>query len=60
MNQVASQAYLRTRLAIMSANLMGRERLQQLYGDNQAFTLAPNEPTGLRITINIPYEVEND
>jgi signal transduction histidine kinase len=37
-----------------------RERLQQLYGDNQAFTLAPNEPTGLRITINIPYEVKND
>jgi LytS/YehU family sensor histidine kinase len=37
-----------------------RERLQQLYGDNQAFTLAPNEPSGLRITINIPYEVEDD
>jgi two-component sensor histidine kinase len=37
-----------------------RERLHQLYGDNQAFTLAPNEPTGLRITINIPYEVAND
>jgi signal transduction histidine kinase len=37
-----------------------RERLQQLYGDNQAFTLAPNEPTGLRITVNIPYEVKND
>lgn len=33
-----------------------RERLQQLYGDNQAFTLAPNEPSGLRITINIPFE----
>ena len=37
-----------------------RERLQQLYGDQQAFTLAPNEPSGLRITINIPYEVEHD
>ena len=37
-----------------------RERLQQLYGDNQAFTLAPNEPTGLRITINIPYEIDSD
>jgi sensor histidine kinase YesM len=37
-----------------------RERLQQLYGDNQAFTLAPNEPTGLRITINIPYEIDGD
>jgi signal transduction histidine kinase len=33
-----------------------RERLQQLYGDDQAFTLAPNEPTGLTITINIPFE----
>ncbi len=37
-----------------------RERLQQLYGDAQAFTLAPNDPTGLRITINIPYEVSDD
>ena len=33
-----------------------RERLQQLYGDSQAFTLAPNEPSGLIATINIPYE----
>lgn len=32
-----------------------RERLQQLYGDDQAFTLAPNEPSGLTITINLPY-----
>ncbi len=37
-----------------------RERLLQLYGDGQAFTLAPNEPRGLRITINIPYEVDDD
>ena len=37
-----------------------RERLLQLYGDSQAFTLAPNEPRGLRITINIPYEVDDD
>jgi signal transduction histidine kinase len=36
-----------------------RERLQQLYGDDQAFTLAPNEPSGVTITINIPYEVHN-
>ncbi len=36
-----------------------RERLLQLYGDEQAFTLAPNEPTGLTVTINIPYEVEH-
>jgi len=33
-----------------------RERLQQLYGDEQAFTLAPNEPTGLIVTVNIPFE----
>ena len=33
-----------------------RERLLQLYGDAQAFTLAPNEPTGLTVTINIPFE----
>lgn len=33
-----------------------RERLQQLYGDDQAFTLAPNEPAGLIITINLPFE----
>jgi two-component system LytT family sensor kinase len=38
-----------------------RERLQQFYGDDQAFTLAPNDPTGLMITINIPFEtVDND
>lgn len=37
-----------------------RERLQQLYGDQQAFTLAPNEPTGLRITINMPFEDSDD
>ncbi len=33
-----------------------RERLQQLYGDRQAFTLGPNEPSGLVVTINIPFE----
>ena len=37
-----------------------RERLQQFYGDAQAFTLAPNEPSGLLITINIPFETEHD
>ena len=36
-----------------------RERLHQLYGDHQAFTLAPNDPSGLTITINIPFEEEN-
>ena len=33
-----------------------RERLQQLYGERQAFTLGPNEPSGLVVTINIPFE----
>jgi len=33
-----------------------RERLQHLYGDHQAFTLAPNEPSGLIATINMPFE----
>jgi sensor histidine kinase YesM len=37
-----------------------RERLQQFYGDAQAFTLAPNEPTGLLVTINIPFETEHN
>jgi two-component system LytT family sensor kinase len=36
-----------------------RERLTQFYGDRQAFTLGPNEPQGLVITINIPYENED-
>jgi signal transduction histidine kinase len=36
-----------------------RERLTQFYGDRQAFTLGPNEPHGLVITINIPYETKN-
>ena len=37
-----------------------RERLQQFYGDRQAFTLAPNDPSGLVITINIPVETDED
>jgi hypothetical protein len=36
-----------------------RERLAQFYGEQQAFTLGPNEPHGLVITINIPYETED-
>ncbi len=36
-----------------------RERLAQFYGERQAFTLGPNEPHGLVITINIPYETED-
>ncbi len=37
-----------------------RERLQQFYGARQAFTLAPNEPSGLVVTINIPFETDDD
>ncbi len=37
-----------------------RERLQQLYGDDQAVTLAPNEPSGLTVTINLPFEGQHD
>lgn len=37
-----------------------RERLQQFYGDRQAFTLGPNDPSGLVITINIPFQTDED
>jgi LytS/YehU family sensor histidine kinase len=37
-----------------------RARLQQFYGDRQAFALAPNEPSGLVITMNIPFETDDD
>jgi LytS/YehU family sensor histidine kinase len=37
-----------------------RDRLQQFYGDRQAFTLAPNDPSGLVVTINIPFETDED
>jgi two-component system LytT family sensor kinase len=37
-----------------------RERLQHFYGDQQAFTLAPNDPSGLVVTINIPFETDED
>ncbi len=35
-----------------------RERLKQLYGERQALTLAPNDPNGLVITINLPFETD--
>jgi len=37
-----------------------RERLKQLYGEQQALTLAPNAPRGLVITINLPFETRED
>lgn len=33
------------------------ERLQSIYGDDQAFQLAPAEPHGLKICLRIPYEI---
>lgn len=36
-----------------------RDRLQQFYGARQAFTLAPNDPAVLVITITIPYETDD-
>ena len=36
-----------------------KERLSQFYGNRLAFTLAPNQPTGLVVTINIPYEKDD-
>lgn len=35
-----------------------RDRLQQLYTDQQDFTLAPNHPSGLVATLNLPFEVD--
>ena len=37
-----------------------RARLQQFFGDRQAFTLASNEPSGLVITMNIPFETDEE
>ena len=34
-----------------------RERLAQLYGDNQALTLGANHPRGLIATVNMPFEM---
>jgi signal transduction histidine kinase len=33
-----------------------RERLQEIYGDNQSFTLGTTDPHGLTVTISIPFE----
>jgi len=33
-----------------------RERLESVYGSNQAFRLAPVEPHGLKICLRLPYE----
>ncbi|WP_417317586.1 sensor histidine kinase [Emcibacter sp.] len=35
-----------------------RNRLEQLYPEEHEFDIGPNSPTGLKITIKIPYEVK--
>jgi len=35
-----------------------RERLESVYGDNQAFRLAAAEPHGLKICLRLPYETD--
>ncbi|WP_168190319.1 sensor histidine kinase [Luteithermobacter gelatinilyticus] len=37
-----------------------KERLEQLYHDDHEFRVEDNEPTGVKITINIPYEVKKE
>ncbi|WP_407646759.1 sensor histidine kinase [Fluctibacter halophilus] len=37
-----------------------QERLQSLYGDNFSFTIAHNQPTGVKVSIRIPFEVNED
>ena len=35
-----------------------RERLQSLYGRDFSFVIANNQPSGLRVSIRIPYEIQ--
>jgi two-component system LytT family sensor kinase len=37
-----------------------RERLEELYGDQYACTFSNAEPHGLKVSIRLPYEKEND
>jgi len=37
-----------------------RERLKEIYGDNQVFTLGKTEPHGLTVMISIPLQMELD
>ncbi len=38
-----------------------RERLRELYGDQQSLKLSPNDPKGLVVTITLPYQdADND
>lgn len=37
-----------------------RERLLQLYGEEQSFTLEPNQPSGLRACLRIPWQESQD
>jgi two-component system LytT family sensor kinase len=35
-----------------------RERLKELYGDRQSFTLGTTEPHGLTVSIRLPLELK--
>ena len=37
-----------------------RERLKEIYGDNQSFSLSDTQPHGLTITIRIPLEFSKE
>ncbi|AWL12063.1 Histidine kinase [Saliniradius amylolyticus] len=37
-----------------------RERLQSLYDNNFSFTVSHNEPSGVRVSIRIPFQVDQD
>lgn len=37
-----------------------RERLQSLYGNNFSFVIAHNAPSGVKVSIRIPYQVGQD
>jgi LytS/YehU family sensor histidine kinase len=34
-----------------------QERLQSLYGDNYSFVISHNDPSGIKVSIRIPYEL---
>ena len=51
---IASNPVKDSRTGVGLANT--RERLLQLYGEQQSFTLEPNQPSGLRACLRIPWQ----
>jgi two-component system LytT family sensor kinase len=45
------------RIGVGLANI--RERLRELYDDNQSFALSPTDPHGVTVNIRIPFEIED-